>query len=140
LALQKLAHAEIDDKIVRYELKNGEVAPTGKPETIVSGIPITGDHPMRPFAIDAQRNLFVSMESVTNACEEQNRMPPRNPYPLLFQVLQHLLFFTLFIAEVAGWPGVRRSFHASLFRRKMSAFLSPRGKTVWKRGRAQLLS
>jgi glucose/arabinose dehydrogenase len=61
LALQKLAHAEIDDKIVRYELKNGEVAPTGKPETIVSGIPITGDHPMRPFAIDAQGNLFVSM-------------------------------------------------------------------------------
>ena len=68
-------YAEIDDKIVRYELKNGEAAPTGKPETIVSGIPITGDHPMRPFAIDAQGNLFVSMGSVTNACEEQNRMP-----------------------------------------------------------------
>jgi glucose/arabinose dehydrogenase/cytochrome c5 len=75
-------YAEIDDKIVRYELQNGEAAPTGKPETIVSGIPITGDHPMRPFAIDAQGNLFVSMGSVTNACEEQNRMPHspgRNP-------------------------------------------------------------
>ena len=76
MALQKLAHAQTDDKIVRYELKNGEVAPTGKPETIMSGIPITGDHPMRPFAIDAQGNLFVSMGSVTNACKEQNRMPP----------------------------------------------------------------
>ena len=27
-------YAEIDDKIVRYELKNGDVAPTSKPETI----------------------------------------------------------------------------------------------------------
>ena len=62
-------YAEINDKIVRYELKSGEAAPTGKPETILSGMPITGDHPMHPFAIDAQGNLFVSMGSATNACE-----------------------------------------------------------------------
>jgi glucose/arabinose dehydrogenase/cytochrome c5 len=68
-------YAEINDKIVRYELKNGEVAPTGKPETILSGMPLTGDHPMHPFAIDAQGNLFVTMASATNACEVQNRMP-----------------------------------------------------------------
>ena len=68
-------YAEINDKIVRYELKSGEAAPTGKPETILSGMPITGDHPMHPFAIDAQGNLFVSMGSATNACEVQNRMP-----------------------------------------------------------------
>ena len=68
-------YAEIDDKIVRYKLKNGEVAPTGKPETILSGIPIIGDHPMHPFAIDPQGNLFVAMGSTTNNCEVQNRMP-----------------------------------------------------------------
>jgi glucose/arabinose dehydrogenase/mono/diheme cytochrome c family protein len=68
-------YVEIDDKIVRYELKQGEVPPTSTPETILSGMPITGDHPMHPFAIDADRNLFVSMGSATNACEEQNRMP-----------------------------------------------------------------
>src|SRR5262245_29898555 len=68
-------YAEIDDKIVRYELKNGEVVPTGKPETILSGIPITGDHPMHPFAIDEQGDLFVSLGSATNACEKENRMP-----------------------------------------------------------------
>ena len=68
-------YAEIDDKIVRYELKSGEVAPTSKPETILSGMPINGDHPMHPFAIDAQGNLFVSMGATTNACEVQNRMP-----------------------------------------------------------------
>ena len=68
-------YAEIDDKIVRYELKSGEVAPTSKPETILSGMPLNGDHPMHPFAIDAQGNLFVSMGATTNACEVQNRMP-----------------------------------------------------------------
>ena len=68
-------YAEIDDRIVRYELKSGEAAPMGKSETILSGMPITGDHPMHPFATDAQGNLFVSMGSATNACELQNRMP-----------------------------------------------------------------
>ena len=42
-------YAELNDKIVRYALKDGEVAPTGKAETILSGMPITGDHPMHPF-------------------------------------------------------------------------------------------
>ena len=68
-------YAEINDRIVRYELKEGETAPATKPETILSGMPITGDHPMHPFAIDGQGNLFVSMGSATNACEVQNRMP-----------------------------------------------------------------
>jgi len=68
-------YAEINDKIARYALKSGEAAPIGKPETILSGMPITGDHPMHPFAIDAQGNLFVAMGSATNACEVQNRMP-----------------------------------------------------------------
>jgi glucose/arabinose dehydrogenase/mono/diheme cytochrome c family protein len=68
-------YAEINDRIVRYELKNGETAPTAKPETILSGMPINGDHPMHPFTIDAQGNLFVSMGAATNACEVKNRMP-----------------------------------------------------------------
>ena len=68
-------YAEIDDRIVRYALKDGETAPSAKPETILSGMPLNGDHPMHPFAIDAQGNLLVSMGSATNACEVQNRMP-----------------------------------------------------------------
>ena len=68
-------YAEIDDRIVRYTLKDGETAPSAKPETILSGLPLNGDHPMHPFAIDAQGNLLVSMGAATNACEVQNRMP-----------------------------------------------------------------
>ena len=68
-------YAEINDKVVRYELKGGEIAPAANAETILSGMPITGDHPMHPFAIDAEGDLFVSMGSATNACEVKNRMP-----------------------------------------------------------------
>ena len=68
-------YAEINDKIVRYALKDGEITPTGKPEAIFSGMPITGDHPMHPFIIDKDGNLFVSMGSATNTCEVRNRMP-----------------------------------------------------------------
>lgn len=68
-------YAELNDKIVRYALKDGEITPTGKPETILSGMPITGDHPMHPFIIDKDGNLFVSMGSATNTCEVKNRMP-----------------------------------------------------------------
>jgi glucose/arabinose dehydrogenase/cytochrome c5 len=68
-------YAELNDRIVRYELKEGEAAPKGKSETVLSGMPITGDHPMHGFAIDKDGNLFVEMGTATNACEKQNRMP-----------------------------------------------------------------
>jgi glucose/arabinose dehydrogenase/cytochrome c5 len=68
-------YAEINDKVVRYDLKNGVPSPTAKPETILSGMPITGDHPMHAIAIDKDGNMFVSMGSATNTCEVKNRMP-----------------------------------------------------------------
>jgi glucose/arabinose dehydrogenase/mono/diheme cytochrome c family protein len=71
-------YAEIDDRIVRYTLRDGEVAPMGQPEVIVSGLPVTGDHPMHPFAISGDGHLFVDLGSATNTCEVQNRMP-RSP-------------------------------------------------------------
>ncbi len=67
--------AEINDRIVRYALSDGEIAPKGKPETIVSGLPLTGDHPMHPFAIGAEGGLFIDLGSATNACQAKNRMP-----------------------------------------------------------------
>jgi glucose/arabinose dehydrogenase len=62
-------------RIVRYALPAGVIAPTVAPEVIVSGLPLTGDHPMHPFAIDARGGLYVNLGSATNACQVQNRMP-----------------------------------------------------------------
>lgn len=67
--------AEVNDRIVRYALPAGAIVPTGAPEVIVSGLPLTGDHPMHPFAIDAQGDLYVDLASATNACQVKNRFP-----------------------------------------------------------------
>jgi glucose/arabinose dehydrogenase/mono/diheme cytochrome c family protein len=68
-------YAETNDRIVRYALPAGVVAPSGPPEVIVSGLPLTGDHPMHPFRIDAQGGLYVDLGSATNSCQVANRMP-----------------------------------------------------------------
>jgi glucose/arabinose dehydrogenase/mono/diheme cytochrome c family protein len=68
-------YAEVNDRIVRYALPAGTIAPTGAPDVIVSGLPLTGDHPMHPFAIDAQGGLYVDLGSATNSCQVENRMP-----------------------------------------------------------------
>ena len=70
--------AEVDDRIVRYALPATGIVPTEAPTVIVSGLPLTGDHPMHPFAIDARGALYVNSGSATNACQVQNRMP-RSP-------------------------------------------------------------
>jgi glucose/arabinose dehydrogenase/mono/diheme cytochrome c family protein len=76
IALYKSAvYAEVNDRIVRYKLQPGAAAPKGQPDVIVSGLPLTGDHPMHPFVIDDKGNLFVDLGSATNSCQSQNRMP-----------------------------------------------------------------
>jgi len=68
-------YAEQNDRIIRYRLSLASVAPTGAPEVVISGLPITGDHPMHPFIIDAKGGLFVDLGTATNACEKENRVP-----------------------------------------------------------------
>ena len=70
-----MIYAEINDRIVRYPLTPNDIAPKGKGETVVSGMPITGDHPMHPFLITPKGDLFVDLGSATNDCEKQNRFP-----------------------------------------------------------------
>jgi glucose/arabinose dehydrogenase/mono/diheme cytochrome c family protein len=68
-------YAEINDKIVRYTVPRGSIVPQDGPVTIVSGLPLTGDHPMHPFVIDADGALYVDVATATNACQVQNRTP-----------------------------------------------------------------
>jgi glucose/arabinose dehydrogenase len=68
-------YAETNDRIVRYALPANGLEPAGTPETVVTGLPVTGDHPMHPMAIDPQGNLYVDLGSATNSCQAENRMP-----------------------------------------------------------------
>jgi glucose/arabinose dehydrogenase len=66
-------YAEEGGHILRYALPRRSIAPSGPPDIIVSEFPLTGDHPMHPFAIDAKGNLYVDSGSATNSCQASNR-------------------------------------------------------------------
>jgi glucose/arabinose dehydrogenase/mono/diheme cytochrome c family protein len=67
--------AEINDRIVRYALPADSIVPSGSADTIVSGLPLGGDHPMHPFIIDGEGKMYVDVASATNACQVKNRTP-----------------------------------------------------------------
>jgi glucose/arabinose dehydrogenase/cytochrome c5 len=66
-------YAEINDRIMRYALPAGALVPTGAAVTVVSGLPLGGDHPMHPFYISSDGLLYVDVATATNACQAQNR-------------------------------------------------------------------
>lgn len=68
-------YAESNDRIVRYKLPAGSIVPRGAPETVVSGLPLGGDHPMHPFVIDTNGWMYIDVATATNACQLQNRDP-----------------------------------------------------------------
>ncbi|MGO9271263.1 MAG: c-type cytochrome [Terriglobia bacterium] len=68
-------YAEINDRIVRYSLPAGSIVPRDPPDTIVSGLPLGGDHPMHPFIINTEGSMYVDVASATNSCQLQNRTP-----------------------------------------------------------------
>jgi glucose/arabinose dehydrogenase/mono/diheme cytochrome c family protein len=67
-------YAEMNDKIVRYPLAAGSAVPADKPEVVLSGMPLGGDHPMHPFVINAKGQMFVDMGTATNSCQPRNRV------------------------------------------------------------------
>jgi glucose/arabinose dehydrogenase/mono/diheme cytochrome c family protein len=67
-------YAESNDKILRYALPAGGSVPNGAAEIVLSGLPLTGDHPMHPIAIDSSGGLYVDLGTATNSCQFQNRI------------------------------------------------------------------
>jgi glucose/arabinose dehydrogenase/mono/diheme cytochrome c family protein len=68
-------YAEQNDKIVRYAISPDSIVPQRPAQTVLSGLPLSGDHPMHPFVIDAQGHIYVDLGSATNSCQSDNRMP-----------------------------------------------------------------
>jgi glucose/arabinose dehydrogenase/mono/diheme cytochrome c family protein len=74
IALYKGAlYAESNDRILRYNLSAGSIVPQGPGVTVVSGLPLGGDHPMHPFYISADGFIYVDVGTATNACQLKNR-------------------------------------------------------------------
>ncbi len=65
--------ADRNDIIVRYTLTPDSIVPKGAAVTVVSKLPLGGDHPMHPFIITADGSLLVDIGSASNACQLKNR-------------------------------------------------------------------
>ncbi len=63
-----------NDRIMRYRLPDGRLTPIGEPETVVSGLPNTGDHISKTVVLTDRHDLFVNIGSASNACQVQNRV------------------------------------------------------------------
>jgi glucose/arabinose dehydrogenase/mono/diheme cytochrome c family protein len=66
-------YAENNDRILRYSMPAGSILPSGSADTIVSGLPLGGDHPMHPFIISSEGSMYVDMGTATNSCQLKNR-------------------------------------------------------------------
>ena len=66
-------YAELNDKILKYQLTKGAITPQAKSQVVLSGLPLTGDHPMHPFVIDPKGDMYIDVASATNSCQEKNR-------------------------------------------------------------------
>ena len=66
-------YAESNDRIVQYSLPAGSIVASGSASTIVSGLPLGGDHPMHPFIISADGSMYVDVATATNSCQLKNR-------------------------------------------------------------------
>ena len=60
-------------QIVRYARSDTALAPEGKREVVVSGIPMDGGHRARNFAISGDGALYLNVGSKTNSCQKKDR-------------------------------------------------------------------
>ena len=64
-----------DTAVWRYPLAEGELVPSGEPETVVGGFPEQSSHAVKPFTFDDDGHLYVNVGGPSNACQEQSRTP-----------------------------------------------------------------
>lgn len=74
------------DRIIKYELPDGELEPNDPAEVVVSGLPSDGDHYSKSIAFADDETMYVNIGSATNSCQEDNReleSPGIDPCPEL---------------------------------------------------------
>ena len=66
-----LVYATVGNAIVRYRLASGTLNTVGKPDTIVTGLPVAGHHALN-FVLQG-RVLYVNIGSASNSCQQRDR-------------------------------------------------------------------
>jgi glucose/arabinose dehydrogenase len=65
----------LNDRVVRYRLGDGKLEPTGKEETVVTGLPRDGGHQAKSLAFGSGDAMYVNIGSKTNSCQKTDRLP-----------------------------------------------------------------
>jgi len=60
-------------QIVRYARSDTALAPEGKREVVVSGVPLDPGHRARNIAISSDGALYMNVGSATNSCQQKDR-------------------------------------------------------------------
>ena len=75
-----------DDAVVRWPWRAGQLEPTGRMDTIVSGLTNRRQHAAKSIAIGADGALYVNIGAPSNSCQVEDRStesPGQDPCPLL---------------------------------------------------------
>jgi glucose/arabinose dehydrogenase len=64
-----------DDRIMRYELPDGELLPLDDGQVVVDALPADGDHVNKTIALTEGGEMMVNIGSESNSCQIENRAP-----------------------------------------------------------------
>jgi glucose/arabinose dehydrogenase len=64
----------LQDRILRWRLTPGKLAPEGEPETVVGELPTEGNHKAKSLAFGEDGTLFVAIGSASNSCQKTDRL------------------------------------------------------------------
>ncbi len=125
--------------IVRYAYKPGDEKPSSASDTIVEGIPRTGEHTSRNFAISRDGALYVNFGSASNACQTKEGAkgsPGVNPCP----ELETRAGIWRFDARKAHQTQAKGEHFARGIRNAVGITMDPTGTKLWttQHGRDQL--
>lgn len=79
-------YSSSDEEVFRYDLSEDSLIPQEEPELLITGFPDQNSHTAKPFTLDDNGNIYVTVGSPSNTCEEEDRTEGaegQNPCPEL---------------------------------------------------------
>jgi len=128
-----------NERVIRWALPNGVLAPSTNPEIVVSGLPNVGDHVSKSIAFGPDAGMFVNIGSATNSCQVMNRVllsPGIDPCPELLTRAGVWRFEPGMLGQIQT-DGIR---YASGLRNTVALAIRPGTSELWgaQNGRDQL--
>jgi glucose/arabinose dehydrogenase len=80
------AYVALNDRILRYRLSPDKLEPAGESETVVTGLPASGNHKVKSLAFGADGTMYVTIGSASNSCQKfgwRGRSRGKDPCPEL---------------------------------------------------------